>query len=281
MSGRISAPADGHHIMKAEHRHELKEDAFVTFIWTIWAWAKAHSKEVMIGSAAVVVIAIIAFSVALHSRATDSAAWAALAKAERLDPSDNLDEREEDEIRELLIARMQEAGAGLAGTPAEPTYLKKLSDLLIGGEDYAEAEKVLTRLIDAYPKEKLIVTAILARGKARFELEDYGNAAEDFVKVCEISAGDGPNLELEPQAKWFEGSCHEKMGDLEKAAAAYKECIIMDRTPDESGSEPGKWSSWAERDLRNIRSGKTSTEIQKELDKPEEKKPADEKPAAE
>ncbi len=267
--------------MKAEHRHELKEDAFVTFIWTIWAWMRAHGRELLIGSVAVVVIAVVAFGVQLYSHASERGAWAALAEAQRLDPASDLDELDEDEIRELRIKKMQEAGPELAGTAAEPTYLTSLSNVLIGAKQYDEAEKVLTRLLDAYPDEKLIITAILARGKTRFELEDYSNAAEDFVKVCEMSASGGPKLELAPQAKWFEGSCYEKMGDLEKAAAAYQECIDMERTSDVSENELGKWSRWAERNLRNIRSGKTSTDIQKELDKPEEKKPADDKPAAE
>ena len=242
---------------------------------------KAHGRELLIGSAAVVVIAVVAFGVRLYSLTSSQSAWAALAKAERLDPSINLDELDEDEIRERLITKMQEAGPRLAGTQAEPSYLKNLSSLLIGGEQYAEAEKVLTRLLDAYPKEELIITAILDRGKARFAQENYSGAVEDFVKVCEMSGSGGPKLELSPQAKWFEGSCYEKMGDLENAVAAYQECINMERTSDESENELGKWSRWAERGLRNIRSGKTSTEIQKELDKPDEKKPVEDTPAAE
>jgi hypothetical protein len=252
--------------MKTERRHDLKEDVFVATVSRLWGQMKQYRRPVLLGLGAVALLILVITVAQMHFSGRVQKAWGALAAAERIDDADDLTD---DEVRTLLITRLTEAGPRLEGTPAEPTYLKRLGSLLCRQQDPASLDKAvqtLSTLLERYPDVPFALIARLDRAKALYELGRFKEAAADFVAIYDKSiVGDGPRMVLGPQAKWFEARCHEALGDLDRAAKAYQLCIDQGRD--------SSWARLAERDLGNLRAGTPSTTLDRKTDKPADTKP--------
>jgi len=236
--------------MKGQRRHELKEDAFVAFISSLWGVAKSRLGLVVFVLAGLLAGVIVLVAVSMYSSHAARKAGAVYAQAISVDDSAGLDD---DALRDLRISRLSAAGPQLAGTVVEPEYLKELADLLFekgGNDSLVKAVALYDKLLQKYPDARFAVYAQLSRAKALFALGEYARAAEGFAAVyadskVDSDQGGGPAMGLGPQAKWMQGQCFLARGDVENARKAFSTCIT--EGPDTS------WAQDAQMDLRDIR----------------------------
>ena len=241
-----------------------------------WEFIKLHAPAVRAGGLALAALVILAIGIWLYTSGRADKSWALLGKAEdeargaaeKLDKGGNLNEAERKQLQRdqenIAIEKLKAIGPQLAGTPAEPTYLKKLGDALLDQREekpLKEAVGVFTQLLEKHPKFNFVVLAQLDRGKALFELKDYTKAAADFEAVYrQSSVGEHSKLGLAAEAKWFEAKCYENQGEVAKATEAYKVCVEQ--------SKGSAWAQLAEQALRNIRAGIPTSQLLKEVEEP-------------
>ena len=281
--------------MKAERRHELKEDAFVSTVSQVWNFLKTNSKHFLTALLLLVVAGGVYIIVEAQSRKALEDSWGLYSnalheadmqwtqyQAARDADEETLDQdKESEKQRSMYIEKLKAIRPEIKGTAAEPTYLKNLATMLMQqGTDDAliDAIAAYTDLIENYPEMMFIAYARLDRGKAYFEQGKFADASRDFAAVYEeAQKGEGPAMGLGPQAKWLEARCYENLGDLDRAVSAYEACITAGKAAqfaqfpaaDFSTIEGGsRWVDNARQDLKNIRAGLPSTVKERQLKQP-------------
>jgi tetratricopeptide (TPR) repeat protein len=112
--------------------------------------------------------------------------------------------------------------------PAQTSHQLGIGAALVKLRRFPEAVEVLRQVLAREPKSGLAYFAHTNLATALFELEDYGNAAREYVWIL--------NQQRDPKraaiALYFLGICFDRLGDYEQALKAYERFLAL-ASPDQ------------------------------------------------
>lgn len=107
----------------------------------------------------------------------------------------------------------------------DPTPYLRLAIVRIEQEDFDQAAQVLRDGVKAFPTQVEPYTLL---GWVESLREDYAAAAQAFDSVAQIATElDIPLTELNPLYHFWAGSAYERLGEIEKAATYFRQCLAL------------------------------------------------------
>lgn len=132
------------------------------------------------------------------------------------------------QLAELYLAKQPEKALeqySLASRlePANAAYQLGVGAALVKLRRFQEAVPALRQVVSANPKQELVYFAHTNLATALFELDDFANAAREFVWIL--------NQQREQKRAaitlYFLGICFDKLGDLEQAQKVYEQFLAL------------------------------------------------------
>jgi tetratricopeptide (TPR) repeat protein len=116
------------------------------------------------------------------------------------------------------------AAAGLE--PKNANHQVGMASALVKLRKFQEAIDVLKPVLDSNPKEDIAYFAHTNLATALFELDDFPNAAREFLWILDHQAkrGDQKRAAI---SLYFLGVCFDKIGDYEQALKAYEQFMTL------------------------------------------------------
>lgn len=110
--------------------------------------------------------------------------------------------------------------------PNQPNHQIGIASALVKLRQFQEAVSVLKPLLASNPKEEIAYFAHTNLATALFELDDFPNAAREFVWILERQSkrGDQKRTAI---SLYFLGVCFDKIGDYEQALKAYEQFMTL------------------------------------------------------
>ena len=113
------------------------------------------------------------------------------------------------------------AAAKLA--PENPAHKIGMATALVKLRRFQEAVPLLRGVLDANPKGEIVYFAHTNLATALFELDDFANAAREFVWILEHAQ----ERKRTTIALYFLGICFDKLGDYQQALKAYEQFLAL------------------------------------------------------
>ena len=218
--------------MKASERQKLKHDKYADTVVSGLHWAKVHQSKMIVGAAAVVIIAVALVWVA-HTRI--QAQQDAQAQFSECQTSADRALAMKDEARTEAIKDALSHLDGLVksypDSDVAPQALLTAAELLTATGQPAKAADYFQRLVNmssAPAGMKLLAMRGLAAS-----LEQSGDVEKAIVQYKALAAASAPQETV--QANWDIGRCYELLKDPENAKSFYQKAV-------ESGGD----STWAD-----------------------------------
>lgn len=181
--------------MRAEARHQLKEDKFTKATLEVAGqtvdWTVEHKSKIITAAVVVVVLLAGVFGGWYYLNSQDEKASADLSKA----------------------VRAMEASVRPADQPAQPDVLSYTSSK----ERATEAHKLFQAVVDKYPHTHNADVARYFLGLTASDMGDYASAQKDLNEVASYH-----NAELASLAKLALGSVYRQQGQNKQAIDIYK-----------------------------------------------------------
>lgn len=132
------------------------------------------------------------------------------------------------QLAELYLATqpekaLEQYAAAAKLEPAQPSYQIGLGAALVKLRRFQQAISVLKQVLERQPNADLAYFAHTNLATAFFELEDYPNAAREFVWILDHQH-DPKRTAI---ALYFLGICFDKLGDYEQALKAYERFLSL------------------------------------------------------
>ena len=113
--------------------------------------------------------------------------------------------------------------------PSQPSHQIGMASAFVKLRRFQEATALLRRIISQNPKEDVAYFAHTNLATALFELDDFQNAAREFIWILDHhrKRGDQKRTAI---TLYFLGICFDKLGDYEQALKAYEQFLALAST---------------------------------------------------
>ncbi len=110
--------------------------------------------------------------------------------------------------------------------PSQPSHQIGVGSALVKLKRFQEAVVLLRRVLAQNPKEEVAYFAHTNLATALFELDDFQNAAREFIWILDHQRkrGDQKRIAI---TLYFLGICFDKLGDYEQALKAYEQFMAL------------------------------------------------------
>jgi tetratricopeptide (TPR) repeat protein len=110
--------------------------------------------------------------------------------------------------------------------PSQPSHWIGAGSALVKLRRFQEAVGLLRQVLAQNPKDEVAYFAHTNLATALFELDDFANAAREFIWILnhQKDRGDRKRLAI---TIYFLGICLDKLGDYEQALKAYKQFLAL------------------------------------------------------
>lgn len=108
--------------------------------------------------------------------------------------------------------------------PSKPGHQIGVASALVKLRRFQEAVVLLQKVIAQNPKDDLAYFAHTNLAVALFELDDFQNAAREFIRVLDYQRNRGDQKRV-AVTLYFIGICFDKLGDYEQALKAYEQFL--------------------------------------------------------
>ncbi|MGE0132624.1 MAG: tetratricopeptide repeat protein [Blastocatellales bacterium] len=110
--------------------------------------------------------------------------------------------------------------------PSQPSHQIGLASALVKLRRFQEAVTLLQKVIAQNPKDDLAYFAHTNLAVALFELDDFQNAAREFIRILDYQRNRGDQKRAAVTI-YFLGICFDKLGDYEQALKAYEQFLAI------------------------------------------------------
>lgn len=124
---------------------------------------------------------------------------------------------------------LEQYGAASRLEPSQPSHEIGMASALVKLRRFQEAVALLSKVIAQNPKDDLAYFAHTNLATALFELDDFQNAAREFIRILEYQRNRGDQKRA-AVTLYFLGICFDKLGDYEQALKAYEQFLIIAST---------------------------------------------------
>src|SRR5205085_2252062 len=121
---------------------------------------------------------------------------------------------------------LEQYKAAAALEPKNANHQVGMASAMVKQRQFQEAVDVLRPVLDSNPKEDIAYFAHTNLATALFELDDFPNAAREFLWILDHQAkrGDQKRAAI---SLYFLGVCFDKIGDYEQALKAYEQFMTL------------------------------------------------------
>ncbi|MGH9768220.1 MAG: tetratricopeptide repeat protein [Blastocatellia bacterium] len=110
--------------------------------------------------------------------------------------------------------------------PSQPGHQIGMASAFVKLRRFQEAVALLLKVIAQNPKDELAYYAHTNLAVALFELDDFQNAAREFIRILDYQRNRGDQKRA-AVTLYFLGICFDKLGDFEQALKAYEQFLAM------------------------------------------------------
>ena len=206
--------------MDRQHRRDLKHDRFVDEIGTLSGRAKANQRLLVLVTAAVVALAILAYGLYFYRSSREQHGQEALAKAGS-QPVPNAKFKTEAERQTAAEKQFRDVEAKFGGTDAADVaglYLARLEAL---HGNTASARKRLQHFIDEHPKHMLV-------GGARYSLYQLridGGEASQVAQELQAQIGKSDSALPSDTLLVLLAHAYDAQGNTDKSKETYRRIV--------------------------------------------------------
>lgn len=199
-------------------RKELREDPIIAFFTGAYEWVETHSREVLIGLGAVVLLVVLAIFWQGQGRRNEEQAAELLLRGKYQMMSGDYNG---------ALAAFKEIQQRYAGTPTAKRALRDEADANFDMGKIPEAQRLYQKFADKVGTRDIEGRAGLTGVAACLEQQrQFDKAAEAYGKVADLPEGG----DLTPMALWAQGRCWAQAGKFDKSEAAYQRILSEHRT---------------------------------------------------
>jgi tetratricopeptide (TPR) repeat protein len=219
-------------VAKRTYSEVKHDDKFHESLARLWGRIEPYMLHVGIAAGAVIVIAAIWMLLVRSESAAKGEPWArhfAIMKQTGVDPEKQIEDyaalASDYEGHPVAAMALIEAAQGYfkLGTDKSlaPPGAEKPEDKAKRTEEarqfFQKAAAAAEKVLEAYPDYPRSDVAAFEAGKARFALEEHERALPHFEAAAASKV-----LHLAAQAQWHAARCHQALGNIEAARAAYE-----------------------------------------------------------